>query len=88
MRRANAVDHLSGVEITARLLNGGHGFGMLFASAGVCKVYLETKAFSEQANRYQRMALSMSLARSRLDKAISAGDANGGRDVPPELSST
>ena len=61
------------------------GYGMLFASAGVCKVYLETKAFSEQANRYQRMALSMSLARSRLDKAISAGDANGGRIVISEI---
>jgi hypothetical protein len=61
------------------------GYGMLFASAGVCKVYLETKAFSEQANRYQRMALSMSLARSRLDKAISAGDANDGRIVISEI---
>jgi hypothetical protein len=61
------------------------GYGMLFASAGVCKVYLETKAFAEQANRYQRMALSMSLARSRLDKAISADDANGGRTVIYEI---
>ncbi len=60
-------------------------YGMLFASAGVCKVYLETKAFAEQANRYQRMALSMSLARSRLDMAINSGDANGGRVAIAEI---
>ena len=61
------------------------GYGMLFASAGVCKVYLETKAFTEQANRYQRMALSMNLARTQLDAALSVGDVRACRTVISEI---
>ena len=57
------------------------GYGMLFASSGVCKVYLETNAFAEQANRYQRMALSMSLALSRLNQALDSSDLEGAQTV-------
>lgn len=51
-------------------------YGMLFAAAAVSKIYQETKAFGEQANRYQRMALSMQLARKQIDSALDAKDLN------------
>lgn len=52
------------------------GYSLVFASAGLTKVYQQTRAFSEHAKQYQRMGFKMLLARSRLDKALSVGDTN------------
>jgi len=49
-------------------------YGLLFAVGGLCKVYQEVKAFSEQANRYRRLGLSMTLARNRLDTLLAEGN--------------
>ena len=45
-------------------------YGMTFASAGLLKVYQETKTYSEQAQSYRRAGLSMSLARNHLDASL------------------
>ena len=70
-----AMEHLGelGEEILQGLIIT---YGMLFAAAGVSKVYQETQAFGEQANRYQCMALSMQLARRQIDSALGAKDLN------------
>ena len=70
-----AAEHLGelGEEIIQGLVMT---YGMLFAAAGVSKIYQETKAFGEQANRYQRMALSMHLARKQIDSALDTKDLN------------
>jgi hypothetical protein len=70
-----AAEHLGelGEEIMQGLIVT---YGMLFAAAGVSKIYQETEAFGEQANRYQRMTLSMQLARKQIDSALDAKDMN------------
>ena len=49
-------------------------YGMLFGMAGIAAVYLEVKAFPEQARAYRRMGLAMSMARRHLDIALANGD--------------
>ena len=49
-------------------------YGLIFAASGVSKVHHETRAFAENANRYQRMALGYQLARIRIDSVLGAGD--------------
>ena len=45
-------------------------YGLLFAFAGLIKVYQETKAFSEQSKSYRRGGLLMQRASQRLEAAI------------------
>jgi len=49
-------------------------YGLLFASAGLVKVYQEIKAFDQHANQYRRMGLALSVARRRLNAALEAND--------------
>lgn len=49
-------------------------YGMLFVGAAVTKAVQETKAYEEQARRYRRAGLSMTLACRHLDEAMAAGD--------------
>jgi hypothetical protein len=55
--------------------------GILFALGGLCKVYQEIKAFPEQANRYRRLGLTMTLARNRLDALLTEGNLAQSRDL-------
>jgi hypothetical protein len=50
------------------------GYSLIFAAAALTKVYQQTRAFAEHAKQYQRMGLTMQLARTRLDEALAAGD--------------
>lgn len=50
------------------------GYSLIFAAAGLTKVYQQNRAFAEHAKQYQRMGLTLRLARSRLDAALAAGD--------------
>jgi hypothetical protein len=50
------------------------GYSLIFGAAALTKVYQQTRAFAEHAKQYQRMGLTMQLARTRLDEALAAGD--------------
>jgi hypothetical protein len=50
------------------------GYGMLFGMAGLAAVFVEVKAFPEQARAYRRMGLAMGMARRHLDTALAQGD--------------
>ena len=56
-------------------------YGMLFGMAGIAAVYLEVKAFPEQARAYRRMGLAMSMARRHLDIALETGDLAAAENV-------
>jgi hypothetical protein len=56
-------------------------YGMLFGMAGIAAVYLEVKAFPEQARAYRRMGLAMSMARRHLDIALATGDLAAAENV-------
>lgn len=43
----------------------------MFASAGLIKIHQEVNAFSEHANRYRRMGVAMTVAKQRLESALS-----------------
>ena len=49
-------------------------YGMLFACAGLIKVHQEMEAFAEQANRYRRMGMALTVARRRLAVALEKGE--------------
>lgn len=46
-------------------------YGAMFASAGLIKIHQEVNAFSEHANRYRRMGVAMTVAKQRLESALS-----------------
>ena len=50
------------------------GYSLIFGAAALTKVYQENRAFSEHAKQYQRMGLTLQIARGRLDTALAAGE--------------
>ena len=61
------ADNLATLTIT-------FAYGMLFACAGLIKVHQEMEAFAEQANRYRRMGMALTVARRRLAVALEKGE--------------
>lgn len=57
------------------------GYSLIFAAAALSKVYQENRAFSGHAKQYQRMGLTLQLARSRFDAALAVGDLAGAVSV-------
>lgn len=68
--------------VISQLHEFGHGlievldvsYGVLFALAGLIKVYQEVNAFSEHGRSYLKLGLSMSRASRHLDEAIQRDD--------------
>ncbi len=56
-------------------------YGMLFGMAGIAAVYVEVKAFPEQARAYRRMGFAMSMARRHLEAALMKGDLSAAENV-------
>lgn len=46
-------------------------YGAMFASAGLIKIHQEINAFSEHSNRYRRMGMAMTVAKRRVESALS-----------------
>lgn len=63
-------------------------YGLMFALGGLCKVYQEIKAFPEQANRYRRLGLTMTLARNRLDTLLVEGNLVQARNILRDVGKT
>lgn len=66
--------HIATSENDALITGLAAAYSLLFACAGFAKVYLEIKTYAEQASRYRQMALVMTIARSRIDESLAAGD--------------